>query len=278
MFYVNSFINLMDSIAIYILDFLSSNRALFIAIVVAIFTIRLMVLICMDIIDAIKPTKNTKSPDTEILRIANKYYKNKYQEKLNTYTLKLDRLWDTKNSCSGYVYINDNKSKYIYVTLNSKFESDGIYDNIEDDIIVRDIKSILSKNIKYKYNANCFTRLNKVPCTLKPYRYTTIYEYFNKNLHIKPNIFIVHKIEDDDFDSYCNKFARELYISLRENLNGIDINLVIYFTKNEEIYNNLTKVITKWENFNDSLLISFLEETENRLIKKDNYCYFVFDN
>lgn len=57
MFYVNFFINLMDSIATYILDILSVYGLLGAAIVGTFFSLRFIVSTCIEIFNFIKPIK-----------------------------------------------------------------------------------------------------------------------------------------------------------------------------------------------------------------------------
>lgn len=128
-----------------------------------------------------------------------------------------------------------------------------------------------------KYNINYFVKLNKVPCIKDQYRYTNIYEYFNKNINIKPMILVVQKIEWDDYDTYCSEFARELYMSLKKDLKGIDIDLRIYFTKSDEFHKQVLNYIDTHGISNDSTLSYLISFNDNCLIKNKNYHYYIFD-
>lgn len=284
-FYVNSFISILDSIATNILDFFWEHGTLIENMPYFLFIgVYLIYVIIPDFIRTIKLSKTQKTLDVEIPKIACKYYENKYNSKLDKYSFELDNSLESLGiedyRGSGYVYIDDDRTKYIHVSLNLNFNLIDINDNIEDDIILKSIKSYIS-NIEDESNLTYFINLHKNLCINDQYRYTSISKYFAKNTHIKPKFIIVHKVDDSVLDfnyiCYCSNYAEKLYSLFKQNFNDIDIELGIYFTKSNEFYNYILTIINECESLDSSPIYRIAVDHDNYLMKNDNYYYYVFD-
>lgn len=278
--YSNFFINSMDLLATKILDFIRECNLFFSIANQIVLIVIFIFLISISILTLKKDFKTQKNLEDKIPPIVTSYYKNKYQAVLENYSVNLGCY---KNSSqyngSGYVYIDDTKTKYIYLKFNSKFKLININDNIEDDIILNDIEEVLLK-IKKKHNTTHFKKLIKIDCISKQYPYNNISEYFTKNKNISIALKIVHNVETDNFSNYykyCGDFAKDIYSILKREFGDINIDVGIFFVKSEEMYNYIIRTIDKCENSDDISIISLIKGTNHHLIKNDNYYYYIFD-
>lgn len=286
MAYTNFFISLIILIATSTILILTKNYLISKVVLTIIFGVLISLYIFISITLYIKNLRAKKILNFKIPDIATNYYKDKYQKVLSNYHLELeysiDFLFIKEYSGAAYIYMDKERTKYIYIYLNSKFELANINDNIEDDIVLKDIETILLSNTKEKYNALYSVKLYKRSHTGNQYSYKNdINEYLINNCNIKFTISIIKKIEnkDKDFDyvNYCNNFSEDIYSSLLKDFNDIEIDMGIIFVRNEELYNRLLEDIKEYD-YADILFLFAFDGTDYEELKNDKYDCFILHN
>lgn len=278
MFYSEFFVSLIVLIAITTMNILTKGTLFSVHMFKFVLGFLLIIIIVTTIIMYIKELKNKKILEKKMPDIAIDYYKSKYKKDLGFYSLELknsiDYMFIKCYSGSGYVYIDESKTKYIYIHLNSKFELANINDNIEDDIIIKDIENMLS-NTKEKHNAIYSVKLYKRAYVKNQYSYkNNINEYLTSNPNIKFVLTIIKKVEitDEDFNykDYCDEFSKNTFLSLQKDFNDIEIDMGIIFVKNDDTYNYMLDAINEFDYADILFLLSF-DGTDYEELENDKY-------
>lgn len=282
MAYTNFFISLIILIATGTICILTKDYLISKAALTTIFGFFIFLYILIVIVLYIKNLRVKKILDFKIPNIATDYYKNKYKKDLKNYHLELEHSVDflfvkEYSGAAYYIYIDKERTKYIYIYLNSKFELANINDNIEDDIIIKDIETVLS-NTKEKYNALYSVTLYKRASIIPQFSYkNNINDYLINNPNVKFTVTIIKKIEDNDEDFDYNSFSENIYSSLLKDFNNIEIDMGILFTRSEERYNDFLECIEKFD-YADILFMMAFDNAEYDELENDKYsCVIIRD-
>lgn len=205
------------------------------------------------------------------------YYKNKYNENLNIHHIKLNSFrtnFFKTHFNTGYVYLDKEETKYIYVSLNDDSTICEIYDNLQDEKLVKDSMDLINKCLN-KFDIKFLIRLNKTNVVLeqKPYK-NNLKEYLKVN-NIKIDLTIVNIIKGtskmDNLINYYDKFSEEIVSIIDETLNIDNVNIGISFF-DKKLPNGIDEEDLE-KKFDDIWILVDCLDIPYKKIKTDKYSY-----
>lgn len=247
------------TIIVTIIGFNNKNNPIFIKILTAILVILLPIIIILSIITHIADKKRKKIVNEIAVEGAKDFYKEKYGETLNIKSIKT-------YFYLAELYLDDDKKKFITVYVNEDYKISGIYDNIQDDEINKDLQELMSKSLE-KFDVKVLSELTLNKKSNRVIYKGDIVEYLTKN-NLRINMDILKLFKDKDFS--CKDFLIEVENTLKAmNLNNYFLDVMFL---NEKLPEGMEKEDLDQSNFglfvlSDELGLPY-EEGEG-----DNYMY-----
>lgn len=246
-----------------------------------IMAVALLIMFGLIINEAVSQSKRKKVLEKLLPELAKTYYKNKYNKDLTISSINLN--WAgtilTKIYCnSGYIYLNEDKTDHIFVSLSRQYRILNISDNLEDDTIIDSSKKILD-DVLEKYNVLYSVDLNKSNCNSSQISYNENLEKYCLDNNISLNVLVVKDIKDLDkssIDSNCESISKEISLELKDKLSK-NIFVKFVFTDNDTIYNDIKDSIDKFNHF-DALTLKYYDEFNLDNSVTNNYEYLIISN
>lgn len=243
-----------------------------------IMSVILLIMFVLIISESISQNKRKKVLDKLLPELAKNYYKNKYDKELIIHSVSLN--WAgtilTKMYCnSGYVYLNEDKTDHIFISLSRQYRVLNISDSLEDDAIDDKAKELLD-SILEKHNVIYSFDLNKSNCSNNQSSYNENLDKYLLDNNISLNILVVkdiNDIEESEITSTCESISKEISSEIKNTLSE-NVFVKFAFITNDDIYTDIKESIDKF-NYFDMLTLRYYGKfnLDNSVI--NNYEYLL---